>query len=554
MPYSTHLANTQAFDQLRATEDTNALAKKAGGFMAGGDYAGASNALARGGALDASMKVNAAGVAERQRHAEGLARFADGVSRMIDAGHTPEEAWATGAGYASQLNLDPADIQRATPLFQKDPKGFLSFARDKAKEELEFIKAGDGSYSAVRKTGDGKPIYQYQAPTADKYEQFDPEKELRRIPGRPGGPVGIVADTPNTPLPPQYDAAGRPLRTPGIVPEQSSGDFLSGVSQAAPDAHVTSGFRTPQHNAEVGGVPNSKHLTGRAVDLVPRRGETMAQLYARVRGVPGVKAIPEGDHVHVQAQGGPAAPQADGGPEIVRPAQPKPMARPATPAEKAAYGIPADVPAQMKPDGSIDVVNGTGANLKPVPPAIQKGLIANRASGTQIDQAIAAVQANPSALGLKNMLGEDINQRIDPKGIDTRAQVANIGSLIIHDRSGAAVTVNEFPRLKPFIPTATDTPQAAVTKLKALRRQIDNVNSETELAYGEDSGYRQMGGEGRPAPAAAPAAAPARAAPQKASGGNAAILQQARDAIRRGAPRAAVVKRLRDNGINPSGI
>lgn len=73
-------------------------------------------------------------------------------------------------------------------------------------------------------------------------------------------------------------------------------------------AVITSGLRTPEHNAAVGGMPNSHHLTDTARDLVPPKGMTLAQLGNAARAaVPGAKVIVEKDHVHVQWDGSPAS-------------------------------------------------------------------------------------------------------------------------------------------------------------------------------------------------------------------------------------------------------
>lgn len=63
---------------------------------------------------------------------------------------------------------------------------------------------------------------------------------------------------------------------------------------------VTSTLRSPQHNAAVGGVPNSKHLTGQAVDFVPQ-GMSMADAAARLQqsGIPTTQILNEGNHIHV---------------------------------------------------------------------------------------------------------------------------------------------------------------------------------------------------------------------------------------------------------------
>jgi len=73
-------------------------------------------------------------------------------------------------------------------------------------------------------------------------------------------------------------------------------DFPAFASQFG--AQITSTERDPRHNAEVGGVPNSYHLTGEAGDFVvppQQRPAFIAAAQAK-----GYQAINEGDHVHLE--------------------------------------------------------------------------------------------------------------------------------------------------------------------------------------------------------------------------------------------------------------
>jgi hypothetical protein len=219
------------------------------------------------------------------------------------------------------------------------------------------------------------------------------------------------------------------------------------------------------------------------------------------------------------AEGGAAQP-ADGaglpaGERVVARGAPKAKARPATPEEKAQYGIGADVPAQVTPDGQIHVVTGTGAANRRVPPKIQSGYLENNAGIAQIDQAIALLRQRPKSMGLANLAGDEVRQRLDPDGIKVRAAVANVGAVKIHDLSGAAVTAAETPRLKPFIPMPTDTAEAAIKKLEGLKQQLQNNNSQIEVQFGEESGYMPLT---KPKAASAPAASAPPAAKPAAKG------------------------------------
>jgi len=97
--------------------------------------------------------------------------------------------------------------------------------------------------------------------------------------------------------------------------------------------------------------------------------------------------------------------------------------------------------------------------------------------------------SDPDATGWKGYIPDFALQRLDPKGVQARAAVSDIGSLVIHDRSGAAVTASEFPRLRPFIPRAEDDPATARTKLDRFVKEYRAVVDEAADFY-RNSGYK----------------------------------------------------------------
>jgi len=99
------------------------------------------------------------------------------------------------------------------------------------------------------------------------------------------------------------------------------------------------------------------------------------------------------------------------------------------------------------------------------------------------------IQHDPSATGLKGYLPNSILNRVDPSGVDVRAIIADLGSMKIHDRSGAAVTASEFPRLRPFIPSETDDDATVLKKVRGFYREAMIIQRELQSQYSPDQGY-----------------------------------------------------------------
>ena len=92
--------------------------------------------------------------------------------------------------------------------------------------------------------------------------------------------------------------SGAAARDAGVV--AVAGDAGSAARLAAVFGTVTSIHRTVERNRIVGGVPNSYHLSGRAIDVARKPGVTHDQIAAALRraGYNLVESLDEGDHSH----------------------------------------------------------------------------------------------------------------------------------------------------------------------------------------------------------------------------------------------------------------
>jgi hypothetical protein len=136
--------------------------------------------------------------------------------------------------------------------------------------------------------------------------------------------------------------------------------------------------------------------------------------------------------------------------------------------------------------------------LKAIPPSANTGILENANNLRRAEQALALVEGktvntakgSTTATGFKGYLPGAILNRTDPTGVETRAAIADLGSLIIHERSGAAVTASESPRLVPFIPQVTDDHATVVKKLRRFTEIYRDMAKNLDETYSKDQGYR----------------------------------------------------------------
>jgi hypothetical protein len=276
--YDQSYKRQQGFDQDRAR-------RKAGQRFAGGDYrGGASELYGEGLQQEGDQAVQNQQVMEdRQVQSQGreieLKLKQLGVLKQVSEGLLqvePEERYATLQRFRPVFdNLGLGEVLGQVTPEMLDDKTLAGFGA-RAARELEVINRGNGAYDVVDKASGEAVRSVAPHPT---YQKIGPEEQLVEV-----GPT--------------EQAAPQPQSRPGGAAAPVEQVIQSLVSSGA---KITSGRRSPERNAAVGGAKNSYHLRGQAVDLVPAPGQTMAQLEADIRasGAEFAEIINEGDHVHV---------------------------------------------------------------------------------------------------------------------------------------------------------------------------------------------------------------------------------------------------------------
>lgn len=144
---------------------------------------------------------------------------------------------------------------------------------------------------------------------------------------------------------------------------------------------------------------------------------------------------------------------------------------------------------------------GPDGRLKEVPAAIRAASLENQTNLRRAERALRLVggsvakpgeKPDPEATGLKGYLPNQLLNRVDPDGVEARAAIADLGSLVIHSRSGAAVTAAEFPRLAPFIPSEKDDAETVKKKLRAFVTVYQEELQAMEQTYSKDNGYKGL--------------------------------------------------------------
>lgn len=427
----------------------------------------------------------------------------------------PSTARQPGYGMAG---VDPATLT--------DPRANIMFgAQYQAARAGQGVNWNDPAQRARAWTaynGGGDPNY------AANVERFMPAGGQQASPVQPpGGLTQANAQSAAVQLMQQAEAAERSSnpeirrRADGLRAQAQMAMALARQETSMPPTVQMDGpqgpgvyERGPNGVRRIGGIPTPERapsdreaaqaryirlsLAGRSRQLTDEEQAQLALDAGTLEGQPQVIAGPSGIGFVAPrplplgggSQGAPAAP---GQPPATIPVQATPPGADAVPGAQS--------PTQRAPQ-QVQIPGGRTAQFIPAeqppaqpPQAVAGGMLTNVNNLRQAQTALRLATERPASFGawqgITNMVPGAL-ERVDPDGVEARAMVANLGSMVIHDRSGAAVTAAEFPRLRPFIPAVGDPPNVVRTKLQQFVREYESILRDQYEAFGPASGYRPL--------------------------------------------------------------
>jgi len=497
-----------AFDAGRQTAAT----RRAGNALASGDTGGAANALYGAGMLNEGAAVqDRQRTMQRQDMQDQRATVQDQRQTQLFDAQTKERLRGDVLREAKALRMAPEEMrapmyeQRAAPILRE-----IGVPDDQIRQVLLDGKLTNEELDMFITQMGG--------------EQGGQERGVVVGPGgRLYNPVTgeLLAETP---FAPQYRAVGEGQTLHEIDPNNGgsgAGGPMMDIASAeqailgsVPGTAVTSGQRSPEQNARVGGVPNSYHLTGEARDFRIPQGMAPAAFAAQVKAQvgPGWDVINEGDHVHIE----PARRAQGGGSRVIAQGAPKQGWRAATTEEKARMGHGPEVPAQVSPDGKYEAPASAVTAAQKATEKAEKRTASLEAAKVKAGAIISTVDSVLGKLGMgeSGVIGSTMSKVPGTQAYDVEREIETIK---------ANLGFQELQAMREASPTGGALGAIAVQELVALQATVANLDigqSEKQLRANLNkvkSHYQRWlnAAEGRtPTRAAQPARA---SAPAKAS-------------------------------------
>lgn len=117
----------------------------------------------------------------------------------------------------------------------------------------------------------------------------------------------------------------------------------------------------------------------------------------------------------------------------------------------------------------------------------KKTLTSNNQTIAQIEAGLKAIEENPNAYTfMKGLVGPDVANRIDPKGVKTRSQIDNITAVYRKWLTGAQMSDKERKDYERFLPAPKDNAQIVKSKLQAMKESIQRNNEAIMSNYGQN--------------------------------------------------------------------